>query len=82
MSEPISTPKVVKKTAGVLAEYTTPADCMHAAEEVRKAGYTKWDVHTPFPVHGMDGAMGLSPTPVGWISLTGGLTGGSCAILM
>ena len=32
---------------------------MHAAEKVRDAGYTKFDAHTPFPVHGMDAAMGL-----------------------
>ena len=32
---------------------------MHAAEKVRDAGYLNWDVHTPFPVHGMDKAMGL-----------------------
>ena len=26
---------------------------------VRDAGYKKWDTHTPFPIHGMDAAMGL-----------------------
>jgi len=31
---------------------------MHAAEKVRDAGYKRWDVYTPFPVHGMDKAMG------------------------
>lgn len=71
-----------KRAAGLLAEYETPAAAYHAAEKVRDAGYTKWDVHTPFAVHGMDHAMGLKPTPVGWISLTGGLTGGSLALLM
>ncbi len=70
------------RVAGLLAEYDTPAAAMHAAEQVRDAGYTKWDVNTPFPVHGMDGAMGLKPTPVGWISLLGGLTGGSLGLLM
>lgn len=76
------TPQPVTRVAGLLAQYDSPASVMHAAEAVRDAGYTKWDVHTPFPVHGMDGAMGLKPTPVGWISLCGGITGGSLAILM
>jgi hypothetical protein len=71
-----------RRAAGLLAEYDTPAAAYHAAEKVRDAGYTKWDVHTPFPVHGMDHAMGLKPTPIGWISFTGGLTGGSLALLM
>lgn len=70
------------RTAGLLAEYETPGDVMHAAEKVRDAGYEKWDVHTPFPVHGMDGAMGLKPTPLGWISFAGGLTGGTSGVLM
>ena len=44
---------------GVMAEFDTPADAMHAAEKVRDAGFERWDVHTPFPVHGMDEAIGL-----------------------
>ena len=47
---------------GLIAEYQTPADIYHAAEKVRDAGYSKWDVYSPFPVHGMDEAMGLRPT--------------------
>ena len=43
---------------GLMAEFDTPADAMHAAEQVRDAGFTRWDVHTPYPVHGMDD-MGL-----------------------
>lgn len=70
------------EVAGILAEYDTPKAVFHAAEAVRDAGFTKWDVHTPYPIHGMDGAMGLKNTPLGWISLAGGITGGSLALLM
>ena len=49
-----------------LAEYETAGDVYHAAENVRDAGYEKWDVHTPFPVHGMDKAMGLKDSKVGF----------------
>ncbi len=52
-----------------------PADIMHAAEKVRDAGFRKWDVFTPFPVHGMDKAMGLKNSKVGWFSFLGGVTG-------
>ena len=65
-----------------LAEYDTPADVMHAAEKVRDAGYERWDVHTPFPVHGMDRAMGLPDSKVGWIVLLMGLTGCTTAFLL
>jgi hypothetical protein len=70
------------KPYGVIAEFTTPAATMHAAEKVRDAGFTRWDVFTPFPVHGMDKAMGLKNSKVGWFSFLGGVTGYTCGMLM
>ena len=70
------------KTYGIIAQYDTPADCMHAAEKVRDAGFKRWDVFTPFPVHGMDHAMGLKNSPVGWFSFLGGVTGYTCGMLL
>jgi hypothetical protein len=58
-----------KKLFGVLAEFTSPKDVYHAAEKVRDKGFKKWDVHSPFPIHGIDGAMGLGDSKVGWIAL-------------
>ena len=60
---------------GLIAMFETPADIMHAAEAVRDAGYTSWDVITPFPVHGMDRAMGVRRSWVPRFSLAGGLLG-------
>src|SRR5690348_4068501 len=60
---------------GLLAEYETVDDVVGAAEAVRKAGYLRWDVHTPFPIHGIDHAMGTRPTVLPWIVLGGGLFG-------
>lgn len=67
---------------GLIAEYQTPAEAMHAAEKVRDAGYKRWDVHTPYPVHGMDKAMGLKNSKVGWFSFIGGVTGYTSGMLM
>jgi hypothetical protein len=67
---------------GLLAEFDTPAELMHAAEKVRDAGYRRWDVYTPFPVHGMDDAMGLKNSRVGWFTFFGGLTGITLGYLM
>ena len=65
---------------GVLAEYPNPGALLHAAEDVHKAGYTKFDTHSPFPIHGMDKAMGLGNSNVGYICLLGGIAGLSLAI--
>lgn len=67
---------------GIIAEFETTADAMHAAEKVRDAGFRRWDVFTPFPVHGMDKAMGLKNSKVGWFSFLGGVTGYTTGMLM
>jgi len=64
----------------MLAEYATPGEVLHAAEKVRDAGFTRWDVHTPFPVHGMDKAMGLQDSRLGWIVAAAALTGFAAAV--
>jgi ActD protein len=55
--------------------FETPGDLMRAAEQVRDAGYRKWDCITPFPIHGLDQAMGVGRSRVPRISLAGGITG-------
>lgn len=67
---------------GVMAEFDTPASISHAAEAIRDAGYTKWDVYSPFPVHGMDEAMGAPASKVTWIMGAMALTGFSVALSM
>jgi hypothetical protein len=71
-----------RRTALILAEFDTTADVVHAAEKVRDAGYTRWDTHTPFPIHGMDAAMGLKDSRLGWIVLGAALTGLTIAYTM
>jgi hypothetical protein len=64
-----------QKSLGLLAQFETPADIMHAAMAVRDAGFRKWDVFTPFPIHGMDDAMALPTSKVGYFTFAGGFTG-------
>lgn len=66
----------------ILAQFDKPADVMHAAEQVRDAGFRRWDVHTPFAIHGMDDAMGVKKSPVGWFTFIGGATGLTSGMLM
>lgn len=65
---------------GVLARYENPHDIYKACEQVRDAGYQKWDACTPFPVHGLDKAMGLPASKLPWIVLAVGLSGSAFAL--
>jgi len=70
------------KPYGLVAEFESAADTLHAATVVRDAGFRRWDVHTPFPIHGMDDAMGLKNSKVGWFTFLGGATGFTAGMLM
>jgi hypothetical protein len=67
---------------GLLAEFETPAAISEAAERVRDAGYRSWDCHTPFPVHGLDKAMGIRPTILPWIVMACGVGGATFGFLL
>lgn len=67
---------------GLLAEFLTPAEILHACERIRDAGYQRWDSYTPFPVHGLDRAMGLRPSRLPFFVLAGALLGGSAGMLL
>lgn len=56
-----------EQTKAVIAEFDSPAGLIHAAERVRDGGFRKFDCHSPFPIHGMDKAMGLKRSPIGFI---------------
>ncbi|NDB99969.1 MAG: DUF3341 domain-containing protein [Verrucomicrobia bacterium] len=60
---------------GLGAEFSSPSALMHAAEKVRDSGFRKWDVYSPFPIHGMDAAMGFQRSRVSLFSLLGGIAG-------
>ncbi len=77
-----SEPRSRLKPRRLLAEYDTTADVIHAAESLRDAGYKAFESHSPFPIHGMDAAMGLADSKLGWFVLACGLTGVSSAWVM
>lgn len=63
-----------EKLFSVGAIFDNPNDIMHAASKVNEAGYKKYDVNTPYPVHGMDDAMGLKPSKLGYFTIAIGFT--------
>lgn len=70
----------VKKEIGILAEYDSPSAIFHACEQVRDAGFRRFDSYTPFPVHNLDKAMGLGPSYLPWMVLFAGMTGACLAM--
>ncbi|MBZ0202193.1 MAG: DUF3341 domain-containing protein [Ignavibacteria bacterium] len=66
----------------VAALFDKPDQIIHAAEKVSGAGYKKFDVLTPYPLHGMDDAMKLNQSRIGWIGLLGGISGTILSFLM
>ena len=67
---------------GYVAEFGSAAELYHAAEKVRDAGFKKWDVHTPYPVHGIDHAMGMGKSWLSSVVLIGGVTGALTALFL
>ncbi len=65
-----------------MAEYADEHDLLVAARKVRDSGYTKTDAFTPFPVHGIDEALGIKPTILPFMVLCAGFTGLCTALLM
>src|SRR5947208_11776017 len=61
---------------GVVGEFETEHQLLHAAEKTREAGYRRMDAYAPFPVEGLSEAMGLKNNRVAMLTLIGGLCGG------
>jgi len=56
-----------EKVLGLLARFETSGDLLKAAEKTKEAGYKHYDCHSPFPIHGMDDAMGEKRSPLGYV---------------
>jgi len=64
------------------AIYTDDDDLLAAVKKVKAAHHHIEEVYTPFPVHGLDKAMGLAPTRIAIAAFMFGLTGFSLAVWM
>lgn len=78
-AEAVSLPAAPVTTGGesavLLAEFRDPGTLYKGCETLRDAGLTRWDAHTPFPVHGLGKAMGLQRSKLPWVVLVMGLAG-------
>ncbi len=71
-----------KKVFAASALFITPDAIIAAAKKVAASGFTKWDVNTPYPVHGMDDAMNMKPSKLGFVTMFFGLAGIGIALLL
>jgi hypothetical protein len=60
---------------GVMAQFDSVVDAYHAAEQMRDAGFSRWDLCAPFPIHGIESAMGIKRTILPFIVLGAAFTG-------
>jgi mono/diheme cytochrome c family protein len=81
MTEEPST-KTVPQTqvVGLVAEFDSPDALLTAGARIHREGYRKTDAFSPFPIHGIDEAMGIRPTVLPWLVLIAGLAGGLTAL--
>ena len=68
---------------GVMAVFTNEADLLNAARKTReKFNFKKYDAFTPYPVHGLDDAMGLKRSWLPWVTFIAGLSGTATALAL
>ncbi len=69
-------------TKVIHAYYNDDDVLMHAVKKVKAARYHIEEVYCPFPVHGLDKAMGLAPTRIAITSFMYGCLGLTVSIVM
>ncbi len=61
--------------AGVAAYFDHPDHLLYAASETRESKFQEFDAYSPFPIHGMDDAMGLGRSWIPWVTFVAGCAG-------
>jgi hypothetical protein len=64
------------------AYFTNEDDLKGSAAEARLRGFEIYDVYSPFPIHGMDEAVGLKPSRITWAAFAGGAVGLITAVVL
>ncbi|MBU0509715.1 DUF3341 domain-containing protein [bacterium] len=65
----------------VLGIFRDPDSILNAARDAGKRGWKHLDAITPYPVHGMEHALGLRQSWVPWVTLVMGFTGGLLGLI-
>ena len=71
----MSTHAAVTNKRFVLGEFARPGEMVEAARRLHADGVPNLDAYSPYPVHGIDEALGLPKSRVPLIALIGGISG-------
>jgi len=63
------------KVYAVMGDFAEPDELVEAGRKIRSLGYTKLDAMSPFPVHGIDEALAIPRSKIGWIVICAAITG-------
>jgi hypothetical protein len=66
----------------LVATFSDPDRLIHAVSVVRGEKLRVHDVYAPYPIHGLDAAMGIRRTRLPWVTLLAGLFGLTFALTM
>jgi hypothetical protein len=66
----------------VVAEFASPQELLDGTTQMRQGGYKGLDTHTPFPIHGIEDALGLKRAKIPAIVLGGAIVGACIAYSM
>jgi hypothetical protein len=67
---------------GVIAEFETPGDLVHAARKVYEQGYRRINGYSPYPIEELSEAIGFTHTSLPLIVFIGGVLGGLAGFFM
>jgi hypothetical protein len=71
---------MARKSGGIVGMYDDDHELVKACHKVREAGYRKFDAITPFPVHGIEEAIGIQRSMIPWVTFVAGITGCACGL--
>jgi hypothetical protein len=66
----------------IVAEFASPQALLDGTTKMRLGGYKSLDTHTPFPIHGIEDALGLKRAKIPAIVLAGAIIGACVAYSM
>lgn len=64
----------------IIASFADGASVLRAVAPVRAEHFRLYDVFAPYPIHGLDEAMGIRRTRLPWVTLAAGLGGLAVAL--
>ena len=64
-----------REVVGAIALYKSPDELLGGIDNARELGFTRFDVVSPYPIHGIDDVLGRRPSKLGYVALAAGLIG-------